>query len=114
MCVYMYVCMCREGRGLVGWLVRVGLCVLCVMCGPWLCGCGDVVMWLCGFRVIGKIGINCRPWLYAALPFSEWIAAGTEVSTEYMYSRIPWVLNLYCGLKVISLGDWARLGRGGG
>ena len=31
----------------------------------------DVVMWLCGFRVIGKIGINCRPWLYAALPFSE-------------------------------------------
>lgn len=113
MCVYMYVCMCREGRGLVGWLVRVGLCVLCVMCGPWLCGCGDVVMWLCGFRVIGKIGINCRPWLYAALPFSEWIAAGTEVSTGYMYSRIPWVLNLYCGLKVIWLGDWARLGWGG-
>ena len=59
--------MCREGKGLVGWYV-LG-CVCCVLCV--VRGYVDVVMWLCGFRVIGKNGINCRPWLYAALPFSE-------------------------------------------
>ena len=46
MCVYMYVCMCREGRGLVGWYV-LG-CVLCVVRGY-----VDVVMWLCGYVALG-------------------------------------------------------------
>ena len=43
-CVYicMYVCVGKVE----GWLVGTCWAVLCVMCGPWLCGCGYVVMWL--------------------------------------------------------------------